>query len=293
MDNQVQPQPVQISPGTEANLQNPQVAGVNYTQVPLVTPASAGGAMLIPAQPMVQYTYSQDPLTQLSVGTGAVIRQEADFLGATTGCDKPAKYHVYVQTPMGLRYFFKCNEISTCCDRCCCSQDTRGFQMDIKHIVAENEMTSDLAQNYFSIVKPCSCMVCCRPTMEVRSIIGNKYFGKIREPCCNCAPGVEVYDQNSNLWYFITTECCQSGLCCGAACTKLNDIHFYVMQDGVRKGDVCKMSAQSFSEFKTKADSFMVQFPPDSTPEQKMMLIVATLLLDLEYFGSSSDESKK
>ena len=52
------------------------------------------------------------------------------------------------------------------------------------------------------------------------------------------------------------------------------------------------MSAQSFSEVVTDADSYQVSFPAGATAEDKLLLISLGLMIDYQYFEtSSSDEN--
>lgn len=285
--NQPVSQPVLTPESTNQNNQGqPGPQGVSYTQVPLV---NQGGLNIL--QPALVQGFIADPLAELAQCTGAIVRQQPDYMSEATSCDRPAQFHVYVQTPYGIKYLFKCNEISSGCARCCCGAASRGYSMDIKHIKSETEMTADLADDYISIRKPCSCCLC-RPTMEITEVSNGAKFGKIRDPFCACTPEVDIYDRNDNLRYEISTECCQEGLCCGAACSKLNDIRFHIFQNGNRLGDICKLQA-GYDEFFTKADSYLVKFPPIATPEDRMMLIVATLLLDYQYFALSGTSDVK
>ena len=52
------------------------------------------------------------------------------------------------------------------------------------------------------------------------------------------------------------------------------------------------MSAQSYSEVITDADSYQVSFPASATAEDKLLLIALGLMIDYQYFEtSSSDEN--
>ena len=58
------------------------------------------------------FVYFLDPFTELSQCSGAIIRQQVEYLEAITGCETQNRYHVFLLTPMGLKYAFKCNERS-------------------------------------------------------------------------------------------------------------------------------------------------------------------------------------
>lgn len=237
-----------------------------------------------------QLVFATDPLAELQMATGAVINQAPELLEAITGFDLANKYNVFVRTPMGVKYMFRAIEHSTCCARCCCEGSSRPLQMSVKHIASIAEFQTDISKTYLIIDKPCrcGCLCCCRPYMDVRHVDTGKFFGRIREPCICCDPTVQLFDYRGSLRYVISANCCQAGLCCGAACQKLNDIEFLIRQNGAIVGRICKLPA-NVAEFFTKADSYAIEFPLHATPEEKMLLIVAGLMIDYSYFENEED----
>lgn len=239
----------------------------------------------------MSYTFVQDPLTELSECTGALVNQEPAYLEADGQCSSPNVYHVFIQSPKGLKYAFKCNEISSCCARCFCSADTRPLTMDIKHISSPQEFNADLAKTYFNIEKPCNCpfFCLCRSYMEVRNVETDKKFGKIRHPCKFCGTGFELIDGENNLKYTIEGGCCEAGLCCCGTCSKSTNVQYRIMQDGNQNGLITKTPSKGYEKY-TNADSYTVQFPNKATPEDKMLLIVASLMIDYQYFEKKLDD---
>ena len=71
------------------------------------------------------FQYCDDPLKELAQCTGAIIRQEIEMFEVISGCETQNRYQVFIQSPMGLKYAFQCNEKSGCCSRCCCSNDSK------------------------------------------------------------------------------------------------------------------------------------------------------------------------
>ena len=51
----------------------------------------------------MQIIYVQDPLTELENCAGVVIRQEPEIFEALTGCETPNRYHVFGESPPGLK----------------------------------------------------------------------------------------------------------------------------------------------------------------------------------------------
>ena len=240
----------------------------------------------------MSYTFVKDPLTELSDSTGALINQEPAYLESDGQCSSANVYHVFIQSPnSGLKYAFKCNEISTCCARFWCSADTRPLTMDIKHISSAQEFNADLAKTYFNIERPCMCpcLCFCRPYMEIRNLDTDKKFGKIRHPCKFCGSAFEVINEENTVTYTIEAGCCEAGLCCCGKCAKTSNVQFKIMQDGNQNGLITKSPSKGYEKY-TNADSYTVQFPGKATPEEKMLLIVAALMIDYQYFEKEVDD---
>lgn len=254
----------------------------NLTGAPMLPYGYATGNLIQGPQ---NFVYIEDPLTELSHCSGAIIRQQIEYLEALTGCETQNRYHVFLQTPMGLKYAFKCSERSSCCARCCCAGDCRSLEMIIRHVISLDQLQGDLAKVFIHCDKPCKigCCCMCRPVMDVRLADSGVRLGTVREPFACCDLDSEVYDSVGNLKYEVEGDCCQIGLCCGADIEKLASIEFLIKQNGRTVGMMRKLGA-SFGEFFTKADSYQITFPQNATPEEKMLLIIDGLMIDYQYF---------
>ena len=270
------PQPVPIMPSDP-----------NLTGAPMMPYGYSPGNFIQGPQ---NFVYIEDPLTELSHSTGAIIRQQVEFLEVLTGCETQNRYHVFLQTPMGLKYAFKCSERSTCCARCCCPGDCRSLEMIIRHVISFDQLQGDLAKIFISCEKPCKigCCCFCRPVMDVRLADSGVRLGTVREPFACCDLDSEVYDSAGNLRYEVEGDCCQIGLCCGDTVKKLASVEFKIKQNGATVGMLRKLGA-NFGEFFTKADSYQIIFPQNATPEEKMLLIIDGLMIDYQYFENDND----
>ena len=230
------------------------------------------------------FAYIQDPMAELAQCTGAVIRQEIEMFEVVSGCETQNRYHVFLQSSMGLKYAFKCIERSGCCARTCCSNNCRSIKMDIRHIKTANE-DPDLAKLFLSAKKPCAMACCCfcRPELDIKLAENNEYMGKIREPCQCCDIKMDIHDKTNALKYQIIGSCCQFGLCCGSSAEKMAEIEFNIKSNGKTVG-VMKKLRSSMGEYFSKADSYKISFPLDATPEDKILLICAGLLIDYQNF---------
>ena len=267
------PQPVPVI-ATDPNL-------TGMPMGPMVPPPYTGPMMNTPQN----FVFIQDPFTEIAQSYSAIIRQQPSLLEAVTGCATQNRYHVFLQTPYGVKYAFKCNERSDTCARCCCSANARPLKIEMRHVISFQQYDSDLAKIFINIDKPfqCACCCFCRPFMDVHLVDNNQRLGHIREPCTCCDVETEVYDASGHLRYQIHGDCCQVGLCCGGCVEKLSNIHFEIMQNGSIVGSIKKLSA-NIGEFFTKADSFQINFPANATPADKFLLIIAGLMIDYQNF---------
>ena len=276
------PQPVPIV-ATDQNL-----TGMPMGPMGPMTPPPYAGPMINTPQ---NFVFIQDPFTEIAQSYGAIIRQQPSLLEAVTGCATQNRYHVFLETPYGIKYAFRCNERSDTCARCCCSASARPLKIEMRHVISFQQYDSDLAKIFINIDKPfqCACCCLCRPFMDIRLVDNGQRLGHIKEPCTCCDIETEVYDANGQLRYDIHGDCCQMGLCCGGCVEKLSNIYFDIRQNGSIVGSIKKLSS-NIGEFFTKADSFQINFPANATPADKFLLIIAGLMIDYQNFEKDESE---
>ena len=278
------PRPVPVV-ATDSNLTGMPMGPVG----PMMPPPYAGPMINSPQN----FVYIQDPFTEISQCTSAIIRQQPDLIEAVTGCATQNRYHIFLESPYGVKYAFKCNEYSDGCARCCLSGSARPLQIVMRHIISVDQLNADFGKIFINIDKPCQCgcLCFCRPYMDVKLADNGQRLGSIREPCTCCDIETDVYDANGSFRYQIYGDCCQLGLCCGSsAIQKLSRIYFQIRQNGVVVGSIRKLSS-NIGEFFTKADSYQVVFPSAATPSDKLLLIITALMLDYQNFEKSDRDA--
>ena len=275
---------------------DPYNMGSNVPMQPvIVQPQSQiqGVAMPVVASPIgpqfagIQYVYVQDPLAELENCKGAIIRQQPEIAELLTGCEMANRYHVFGDTPQGLKYLFKCNERSGWCERNCCPSNIREFNMDIMHVA--NDGMQNMTKKFANAFKPlkCPCFCCNRPEIFVNVGDESIPIGKVKHLFTMCDPEFEVFEANGNLKYFVHADCCQCGLlCANNFCGKLSPANFNIISAGSNNivASISKMAAQSYSEMITDADSYRVTFPQGASAYDKLLLIALALLIDYQYF---------
>ena len=276
------PQPVPVI-ATDPNLTGMPMAPMG----PVMVPPYAGPMINSPQN----FVYIQDPFTEIAQSRTAIVRQEPALLERLTGCVTRNHYHVFLSTPYGLKYAFKCNEQSGGCARCCLSANSRPVKIIMRHVISFQQYDGDMAKVFINVDKPCKCACCCfcRPYMDVRLADNGQQLGIISEPCTCCDVDMEVLDTAGNLRYDINGDCCQLGLCCGPSLKKLANVNFEIKENGYTVGAIRKLTS-SLGEFFTKADSYEVVFPEKATPSDKLLLILATLMIDYQNFESDNSD---
>ena len=213
----------------------PQQAG-GYSQYPAQgyanQPVPQVAAVPAPYFGGLQYVYVADPMTELGLSTGVLIRQEAQFLEQLTGCESPNRYYVFSQSPQaGMKLLFKCKEYSECCMRNCCPANNREFNMAIKHIATAANLDENFSTPFIDVRKPCKCTCFCleRPEMLVRFGNQGQTLGRIKQPFTCCDPVFSTYDSTGIVKYTIHGDCCQCGLLCkNNFCGKLSEVTFNI-----------------------------------------------------------------
>jgi hypothetical protein len=239
-----------------------------------------------------------DPMAQLAESVQCFIRQQYCLFEMLTGCDTKNVYDVYTKNQYGqITFLFRCKEESSCCARMFCKPNSRPLKMHMKHV--QNLMIGDpsLIPDFAFFDKPFTfTFFCCgRPYMDGFYGSSNK-LGKINFPftCCSCDPYYETERSDGSRGFKIRGTCCQCGLWCG--CCK--DAKFGIfksdcddMDEQNQVGSVIKKRGDMLTEMFTNVDNFEVTFPPLASPEDKLLLIGSTIMLDYMYFEQETDNN--
>ena len=266
----------------------------------------------IPLQPVTamagtNYSFTDKPLETLNTAISARIVQHLAVLELLTGCETKNRYSVYITDTFGVQHLlFKCKEDSSWCSRNCCYADVRPFIMKVKHVTLANQNSDSFADSFAQFNKPfkCTCWCCNRPEMKGSFRDSGEPFGKVIEPfrCC-FSPFFYVIGQDNTVKYTIYLDCCQCGFYCRHNfCGKLAGATMIVYEGKTRSFHgqgiaTIKKERGGLKELISDADSYNITFPSDATPEDKMMLIGAVLMIDYRYYEEGpcerADKEKK
>ena len=84
--------------------------------------------------------------------------------------------------------------------------------------------------------------------------------------------------------------------CCRSACSGYYAVDCIIREggkNGTPVGSIKKKLASNILEFMGDADTYVVEFPPSATPEDKLSLIMAGLFIDYRYFESNASNNGK
>jgi hypothetical protein len=234
----------------------------------------------------IKLMYVLDPMQELELSKSVFIRQEPTSYFET--CEAKNRFYVFTESVEGgPKLLFKCKERSGCCVRTWCPASSRSFNMLVKHIASLANLDEDFSKPFVEILRPYKCTCCClaRPEMLVKFGGGdNRLLGKIKEPFSCFDPVFDIYNENGVVKYRIHADCCQCALLCRFnACGKIHEGIFNIMESSNIVGSIIKKKATIF-EIHNTADSYLINFPPNATPTEKMLLIAAGLMIDYQYF---------
>ena len=266
------------------NTSNRQMQGDAFSQT---SPGLFGG---------LQFIYVQDPMLELASCPSILIRQEPDFLESITGCETPNVYHVFGNSHMGFKYLFKCIEKSECCERFFCPSKQRQFDMDIIHCTSLNQLYMGYNVPFANMQKPCMCTIgCfCRPEVTITFTGSNAIVGKVVHIYTLCDPTFELYTKKGILKYIVTASCCQCIFLFPGMIGKSYEGEFDIIDiiSNQPVGKIIKEPA-SMSELVIDADSYTINFPPNATANDKLLLMGLTIMMDYQYFETNANNEKK
>lgn len=244
-----------------------------------------------------------DPLSMLANAKNAYIEQQIELAEMITGCETSNRYHVYIITHSNeLVYLFKCKEQSSCFSKQCCSSDSRPFNMKIRHVSCRSDYILDDYSTYWALLeRPFKCTCCCLARPEMTAGSKTSYFGKVYEPFTCIDPYFHIFNSSNNLRWQVHANGCQCGICCRAGVFgKCSEAKFNIfsaekekLEDENKDGEIKRLFSGLVQELYTDADNFFISFPLTATPEEKLMLIATTLMIDYRYFEDNGNNDRR
>lgn len=222
------------------------------------------------------------------------------------GCEFENEYKVYSAKKEGEetvkdQLLFKCNEVSSCCQRHCCCGSVRSFCMDIQL----NCGTFDpLAQKhveqwvpFLRLERDYKCTFFClnRPYMKVFKVDDKEEelvgYVKHRWSLCRLIFDL-VQAKHSDPVYTIDGACCQCGVFFTCPCSPCRNVYFGMTDNRTNSkiGGIVKTWSGCTREMMSDADCYCVTFPLDMSAEFKALVLAAGVMIDYRYFEISPFE---
>ena len=228
-----------------------------------------------------------DPISILQLTPQVKIKQTVEWLEVITGCETKNRYIIFAKINEQNLFLFKCKEESGCLMRNCCPGDCRAFILRLSH---------SYQKNFIYLDRPFKCTCCCcgRPEMICKYYNGVQ-FGRIKEPCTLCNPFFETYDEFDGSKYFLEIPCCQCGFCCrDNICGKCSEVYgnIYNANNLNIPVGIIEKKVKCCQETFTDANTFIINFPVDSTIGDKLNLIASVLLIDYRYYEDNANQKK-
>ena len=219
----------------------------------------------------------------LSSLSSVVIKQNTSIVECLCPCCIPNSYCVY--HPSSDLKLFEFNEESHCCERCCCFQ-CRSFSMGVNNVPNNENSTYVKLIGKKKMTIP--CIIGCgtgKPvlSMDIETPKGGR-LGRAKMNfnscfCAICENRIDLFDSNNNLRYVIKPNCYCIGCYCGCF-AKCCTIEYHIYENNNIVGNLEKLSCDGLKTCCPKADYYLINFPTEATPEDKMLLIIGAILLD-------------
>lgn len=171
-----------------------------------------------------------------------------------------------------------------------------------RHVPSANELERLMNYPYLTIERPCgcTCFCCnsCRPYMMVKLAGTQQYLGKIIDAFACCDKLIEICDRGDNLIYEIETTDFQIGFCEGRNAEEVAEIKFKIVKSGNIVGYIIKTIqlttvpashlAKTQYGMNDKSNSFIINFPDDSSPSEKLLIIMAAIMIGYQFFTGNT-----
>ena len=210
-----------------------------------------------------------------------------------TGCEFTNTYNIYKkkagkEKKKGKK-IWKAKEKSSYYQRNCIQHNCREFKLKVKNINRADDEADD--ETCLKMDRPCTCTCLClnRPFITVNYVENENdtYLGKIKDPYDFCNHFYIVYDRDDKEIYKIEAYCYQCGLVCmGYPCEPCERVEFKIKD--LRTGEECppliKKNKDCLKAMISDADNFALEFPKNSSWEDRTLLMAATLFIDYMLF---------
>ena len=163
--------------------------------------------------------------------------------------------------------------------------------MDIKHIKKYSETINySEIENFLTLKKQFKCS----SNFLLEVYYKGNLYGYIKEPNKYCYDTFfEVYNHKNKLKYKLYTNYHQCGFCC--KCFRISqycEVYIPIYKPNTKVfldnniGVLKKINDNGYNRIMNNVCSYIINFPPQATPQEKILLIMSVILMDYRYYGS-------
>jgi len=139
-----------------------------------------------------------------------------------------------------------------------------------------------------------------RPKFICKSYQDQEVLGEIFEPYQCFDTLFKIINKSKVETFDIHVDCCQKGIVCRKfPCGKYSEVRFNIFKGNVKEkkdllevnsfGNIIRRIPKNVeNSVVTESDNFEINFPPESTAEEKLLILGSTLLIDYRFFESHS-----
>ena len=197
----------------------------------------------------IQYSktnVSENPNEELQLSSGALIQKRIDTVSGSVAINK---YYVLFQSANnGLKLTFKSESEGN-------KINSKYLKMNIKHISSKKEEITNLCPVYARVNY--SSGFCCGESWKIIAEPHQSFIGEIKNISKN---GCEIYDDRGELY-------------------KIEN--FVILRNDKLVGTINK-KMMSIDDETPPAETYELSFPSDANNDSKIILIFATMLIDLK-----------
>ncbi|KAK8809687.1 hypothetical protein WA158_000630 [Blastocystis sp. Blastoise] len=225
-----------------------------------------------------------DAFTTLNNLPGLLVKQKPHYLERITCYEQENEYLIYplndkeeindFSTPV-----FKACEHSECFQRQVCG-NMRGFELEIQTVQE---------QVILYMKRPFKCQItpCCN-LPEMSAFFPNNLqvpVGTVNSEFTLCSHDFNINDHNGFPLFTVHGGSCQPGELCSLPCGPCKVVSFEVQSLRTNHvGTIRKVYQSCTRELLTDSDNYTIIFPPESTLNEKILLLTSTFLIDMLYF---------
>eukprot|EP00826_Nyctotherus_ovalis_P025240 TRINITY_DN1953_c0_g2_i1.p1 TRINITY_DN1953_c0_g2~~TRINITY_DN1953_c0_g2_i1.p1 ORF type:complete len:273 (+),score=69.37 TRINITY_DN1953_c0_g2_i1:71-889(+) len=236
------------------------------------------------------------PMEALEYLDSVYVSQKPNYYDSC-GCDYENKYRVYdgrrkdyYERRDKREKLFKAREHSTCAQRSCQTGDMQGLSMSVEFRM----WTQGGECKWLPFLRVEKEYSCCFSKPLVRVTLEEQMIGHIVSEC-GCSFRFSIYEAESQVAaYVMRAGCCECGMLCNMPCGYCEVADIEILDGkGSQVGKVRKIWGGCDKPGYSDPDYYAINFPKNSTPKHKALLLSCALFLYYRYFEEKIPQVKR